>query len=86
MIPAFIADRENRKRRGEFDTENRAGMTDGAYYDRHDFDIDDDEDEDERQDADENVRSAAESLGVCRGDEHGKTPETTVRSSRIAAA
>src|SRR5690606_13047848 len=30
------------------------------------------EDENERQDADENICAACGSLGVCRGDEHGK--------------
>lgn len=43
MLPAFIADRENRKRRGTLDTENRVGASigDAATYD----DIEDEDDE-----------------------------------------
>lgn len=45
MIPAFIADRENRKRRGEFDQEHRIGAEightcDDFYEDEDDFDED----------------------------------------------
>lgn len=49
MIPAFIADRENRKRRGEFDKENRIGAYDGFMetYEDDDDDVLDDEDEDD---------------------------------------
>lgn len=50
MIPAFLADRENRKRRGELDEENRVGVTDGYQYDLFmpdDDDLDDVDDDDE---------------------------------------
>lgn len=46
MIPAFLADRENRKRRGEFDVENRVGASVGMHGD-FDFNGDVDEDDDE---------------------------------------
>lgn len=48
MIPAFLADRENRKRRGDFDHENRIGSGVGVVADWHDdFDADGDNDGDE---------------------------------------
>jgi len=50
MIPAFLADRENRKRRGELDEENRVGVMDGYQYDLFmpdDDDLDDVDDDDE---------------------------------------
>lgn len=46
MIPAFIADRENKKRRGELDHENRVGASVGTAVHMYDvFDDDDDDDE-----------------------------------------
>jgi hypothetical protein len=46
MIPAFIADRENRKRRGEFDAENRIGASVHVYgYDIAEENDDEDDDE-----------------------------------------
>lgn len=46
MIPAFIADRENRKRRGELDNENRVGVGVHIYeYDIANDDPDDDDDD-----------------------------------------
>lgn len=46
MIPAFLADRENRKRRGEFDKENRVGATVDVHGD---FDFNGDVDEDDEE-------------------------------------
>lgn len=46
MIPAFLADRENRKRRGEFDVENRVGASVGMHGD---FDFNGDVDEDDEE-------------------------------------
>lgn len=54
MIPAFIADRVNRKRRGELDNENRVGAyvgpndLDDDLFDQFDIDnLDDDDDDDD---------------------------------------
>lgn len=47
MIPAFLADRENRKRRGEFDAENRVGADVG---DVEQFDLFDDPDDEDDED------------------------------------
>ena len=47
MIPAFLADRENRKRRGELDNENRIGATVHVYGYDIARELDDDDDEDE---------------------------------------
>lgn len=47
MIPAFLADRENRKRRGEFDVENRIGADVG---DVEQFDLFDDPDDEDDED------------------------------------
>lgn len=47
MLPAFLADRENKKRRGEFEKENRIGVSDESYqYDIDDY-LDDNDDEDD---------------------------------------
>lgn len=45
MIPAFIADLENRKRRGEFEQENRLGAEIGDSYEMEFTDEEDDSDE-----------------------------------------
>lgn len=45
MIPAFIADQANRKRRGKLDEENRVGAAIGYSYEVDDF-VDDDDDDD----------------------------------------
>ena len=47
MIPAFLADRENRKRRGELDNENRIGATVHVYGYDIARELDDDDDEDD---------------------------------------
>lgn len=55
MIPAFLADRENRKRRGELDEENRVGVMDGYQYDLFMPDDDDLDDVDEDDDDEEGI-------------------------------